>query len=36
MRAKKKLPEQFTEEKTFTKALGFIGAQAMDSNPINC
>jgi len=22
-------------EKTFTKALGFIGAQAMDSNPIN-
>lgn len=22
-------------EKTYTKALGFIGAQAMDSNPIN-
>ena len=27
--------KQAAEEKIFTKALGFIGAQAMDANPIN-
>ena len=32
---REKLKEQAAKEKTFTKALGFIGAQAMDANPIN-
>ena len=33
--ADKVAKKQAAEEKIFIKALGFIGAQAMDANPIN-
>ena len=35
MASRAKIGKQAAEEKTFIKGLSFIGAQAMDGNPIN-